>query len=79
VSESLLLFALVYEARIKTQARVVEEDVSINFPDINLGRVVCDDRSRRSFHDERDLQILGEVVERAERQNSQRFVGVDQH
>ena len=78
VSESLPLFALVYEARIKTQARVVEEDLSVDLPDINLDRVVCDDRLRSSFQVERNRQILGEVVERAERQNSQRFVGVDQ-
>ena len=72
------MFALVYKAGIKTQARIVEEDLSVDLPDIDLDRVVCDDRSRGSFQVERNLQILGEVVERAERQNSQRLVGVDQ-
>jgi hypothetical protein len=77
-AESLLSLTFANDARAESQARVVQEDAAIHFADIDPDCMARDDGPDRTFDIERDTQVLGEVVHRAQRQHAQRLAGPDE-
>ncbi len=43
------------------EARIVEKDTMVYFPDVNFGGMAREDRARGGFKIERDMQVLGEM------------------
>src|SRR5207253_9029001 len=67
----LLMLPAMHNARIKAEAGIIDEHVLVHFADIHTGNRPVEDYSYRTFGVERDLQVLCEMIERTERQNSQ--------
>src|SRR6266849_2025470 len=66
-TQPLLLLAFANDAWVKAEARIVDEDVSINFAEIDVCYVTIDDGFHRGLKLERDVQVLGEMIHRPQR------------
>ena len=66
------LLARLDHVGIDADRRVVDEDAAVDLAHVDVARAPLRDEQRREFDDRRDAQVLGEVVERAERQHAER-------
>ena len=73
----MFLFAFLDQARIKPETRIVEKDVAVYFPYVNLSGMARDDGACGGFKIKRDVQVLGKVVESTQWQHAERLIGVD--
>ena len=71
--------ALGHHVGVDADQRVVDEDRAVDLPDIDRADVVRGDDRDRQLELERDAEILGEVVERADRQNPHGHAGAGEH
>jgi hypothetical protein len=63
---------------VQAEARVVDEDPSVDLADVDRPGLSARQDRDRVGELERDAEVLGEVVQRAERENSEDDAGVDQ-
>ena len=78
-AEALLLaFAIANDVRVEAQARVVDEDPAVDLADVDPRRVPFGQERHRVVELERNAEVLGEVVERAERKDAEDDAAVDQ-
>src|SRR5207249_7936835 len=68
-----LLVPVFHDPGIKTEARVVHEDPAVDLSDVDADDAAFDDGPRRGLRIRRDLQVLREMVERSERDDSERL------
>src|SRR6266446_5602110 len=66
-TQPLLPLAFANDAGVKAEARIVDEDVSINFAEIDVCYVTIDDCFNRGLKLERYVQVLGEMIHRPQR------------
>src|SRR6266851_4389025 len=66
-TQPLLLLAFANDARVKAEARIVDEDVSVNIAEVDVCYVTIDDGLNRCLKVERDVQVLGEMIHRPQR------------
>lgn len=59
------------------EARIVEKDTMVYFPDVNFGGMTREDRARCGLKIERDMQVLGEMVQSAEWQDTECLICAD--
>ena len=74
----LLALALLHDARIEADARIVEEDAAVYFADIHPGDFAGEKCLHRLLEFERDAQVFGEVIEGPHRQNAKGGIRADQ-
>jgi len=67
----LLFLAFANDARIKTQAGIIDESVAVNFANINSCLLARYYRFDCTFKIQWDMQVLSEMVHGPKRQNSQ--------
>ncbi len=70
-----LRLALPHDLRIQPDARVVEEEAPVHFAHIDADLVIGGDRLRGLLERQGNAHVPGEVVERPQRQDSQRGAG----
>ena len=75
---ALARFPLPHDGGIETQAGIVEEDMAVDLADIDPGEPAGEEIGDGRLELQRDLQILGEVVERAQGQDAQRVLAAHQ-
>ena len=68
---------MAYDRRIESETRIVEKEPAIDLPDIHLRHRTPEDRAHGVAHGERNIEILGEVIECPERQHPERAIGLD--
>ncbi len=73
----LLLLAPSDDLRIQPDARIIDENLSVDFADINHLRATFGDDAHGIFRLKRDLQIFGEMIKGSEWQNAERFICSD--
>ncbi len=61
------------DMRINPEAGVIDEDAPVHFSHIDASNVTFGDRPHRTLEIKRQVQVLGKVIERPERQYAQRF------
>jgi hypothetical protein len=76
---ALLLFAVAHDVGIDAEAGVVQEDAAIDLAHIDLGRHALHRIGHGLVQIERNLQVLGEVVQRPQRQHAQPHRRAGQH
>ena len=67
----LLQLALMDDLRVQAEARVVEKEAAVDIGDIDRMDVAVGDRCERGFGFERDAEVAGEMVQRAQRQHAE--------
>ena len=72
-------FAVQHEIRIDADRGIVDEDLAIDLGEIDGALLALGDDADRLREVERDAEILGEMVERAQRQDAEGNAGVRQH
>lgn len=72
---ALLVIAIAHDVRIQAQARIVDEDASIDRAHVHVERVSCSDGAHRVLGVEWNAQILREMVERPQWQHPERNPG----
>ena len=70
--------ALLHDAWIEAEARIVEEDVSVYFADIHLSDFAGEKCLHRLLEFERDAQVFSEVIEGPHRQNTKGGIRTDE-
>ena len=75
---ALVLGALLHDGRVEADARVVDEDAAVELADVDQLGLAVDDRLYRRVEVERNADVLGEVIERAERQHAERGLRADE-
>src|ERR1700674_2345039 len=69
----LLLFALAHDARIDAEAGIVEENATVDLTNIHGYGMAGDEIASRAFQILRNVQIFCEMIQGAERKNTQRY------
>ena len=67
-----LLFTLAHEVRVEAHARIIDEHAAVDLPDIHLGDLPGEEITDGGLQVERNAGILGEMVQRTHRQNTER-------
>ena len=75
MSVFLLLFPLANEVWIEAHARIIHEHAAVDLADITLVTWPGEEITDGGFEVERNTDILGEMVQRAHRQNTKRCIG----
>ena len=78
VAEPLSLLAPPHDVRVKSQTGIVNKYLSVDLSNVNFGNVTGNNRARRFFEVERNVQVFGEMIERAERQYAENLFRADQ-
>ncbi len=65
--------------RVKTQAGIVEKDTAVDFPGIDRNCVSGRDMLYCQVQFQRNAKILGEMIQGAKRQHTQRTARADQN
>src|SRR6266850_2211468 len=76
-TQALLLLTFKNHRWVQAQARIVEKDSSVDFAHINADDAARCYRARSEIQIVRNLQISREMIERAERQNTQNLIAPD--
>ena len=71
-------FTLDDDVRVDADRRVVDEDSPVDLADVDTHAATAGDHADRLVDIRRQAEIPGEVIERAERQNTQRHVRTEQ-
>ena len=74
-----LLIARLDDRRVEAERRVVEEDLAVDLADVDAVDLPLGDQPDGGLGIGRELEVAGEVVERAERQDAERHLAVHQH
>jgi hypothetical protein len=74
----LLSLAARNDLRVDAETRIVDEDPPVHFARVDGSRVPCFDRLHRSLEIERDAEVFGEMIQRANREDAQNLVGASQ-
>src|SRR5208282_4287840 len=75
MSVFLLLFALADEVWVEAYAGIIHEYAAVNLADIHLADLAGKEITDGGSEVERNTDILGEMVQRAHRQNTERCIG----
>src|SRR5690606_16655331 len=67
------------DARIQPQAGIVDENPAVDLSDIDLRYPARDENLRGLFQIQGNAEILGEMIERAEREYAQPLSGLGEH
>src|SRR5438105_7891896 len=74
----LLQVTCFHQLRVNAQAGIVEEEVIVDRTHVDLRAIAFGNSPHRTFNIERDMKVLGEMIECPERQNAQRSPASDQ-
>ncbi len=76
---TLLRFPFPDHSRIEADARVVDEEATVDVADVELTDLSGDDRLHRGLEVQRESEILGEVIERAHWEDAEGCAGRNRH